>query len=98
MTWSPFFIVMHLSKLPTIFVKDGEERKAFYTVQARELLAAGWVEKDAKPENEKVEPKVSEEKKTVKADPKPAAKTEAKPKAVRFKSEESKEAFEETEE
>lgn len=45
MTRSPFFIVMHLSKLPTIFVKDGEERKAFYTVQARELAADGWVEK-----------------------------------------------------
>ena len=37
---------MHLPKLPTIFVKNGEERKAFFTVQARELLAAGWVEKE----------------------------------------------------
>lgn len=41
---SPFFI-MHLPKLPTIFVKGGEERKAFFTIQAKELLAAGWVEK-----------------------------------------------------
>lgn len=36
---------MHLSKLPTIFVKNGEERKAYFTVQARELAADGWVEK-----------------------------------------------------
>lgn len=41
---------MHLPKLPTIFVKDGEERKAFFTVEARELVADGWVEKeDPKP-------------------------------------------------
>ena len=36
---------MHLSKLPTIFVKGGEERKAFFTIQAKELIAAGWVQK-----------------------------------------------------
>lgn len=41
---------MHLPKLPTIFVKDGEERKAFFTVEARELVAEGWVEKgESKP-------------------------------------------------
>jgi hypothetical protein len=44
-TLSPFFIAMHLPKLPTIFVKDGIERKAYFTVEARELKAAGWVEK-----------------------------------------------------
>lgn len=36
---------MHLPNLPTIFVKDGVERKAYFTVEARELTAAGWVEK-----------------------------------------------------
>ena len=56
---SPFFI-MHLPKLPTVFVKGGEERKAFFTVQARELIAAGWVEKgtEAPKPVVKEEPKV----------------------------------------
>ena len=34
---------MHLPELPTIFVKGDEERKAYFTIQAKELLAAGWV-------------------------------------------------------
>ena len=51
---SPFFI-MHLPKLPTIFVKGGEERKAYFTIQAREMMAAGWVEKGT--DKPKVEPK-----------------------------------------
>lgn len=38
----------HLDKLPTIFVKDGEKMEAFYTVQARELIEAGWVEEGTK--------------------------------------------------
>ena len=60
---SPFF-VMHLPKLPTVFVKGGEERKAFFTVQARELLAAGWVEKGEEPAKPEVkeEPKAEEPK------------------------------------
>lgn len=36
---------MHLPELPTIFVKNGEERKVYFTVQARELSEMGWVEK-----------------------------------------------------
>ena len=36
---------MHLPELPTIFVKNGEERKAYFTVQARELMEMGWVQK-----------------------------------------------------
>ena len=36
---------MHLPKLPTIYTKNGEERKAYFTVQARELVEMGWVEK-----------------------------------------------------
>jgi len=40
---------MHLAKLPTIFVKDGQERKAYHTVEAKELAADGWVEKGEKP-------------------------------------------------
>jgi|GEM_PF-3190279 len=35
---------MHLSKLPTVFTKDGVERKAYHTVEARELISFGWVE------------------------------------------------------
>lgn len=33
---------MHLKKLPTFFVKGSQRKAAFYTVQARELEAAGW--------------------------------------------------------
>lgn len=36
---------MHLDRLPTLFVKDGEERKVYFTIQARELSEDGWIEK-----------------------------------------------------
>lgn len=36
---------MHLPELPTIFVKNGEERKVYFSVQARELISAGWAPK-----------------------------------------------------
>lgn len=39
----------HLRKLPTYFVKDGDRRAAFYTVQARELIDAGYTEEGAIP-------------------------------------------------
>ena len=39
---------MHLRKLPTWFVKDGKRRAAYYTVQARELRAKGYVEEGEK--------------------------------------------------
>ena len=35
---------MHLRKLPTWFVKGDSRRSAYYTIQARELRAAGYVE------------------------------------------------------
>ena len=38
----------HLDKLPTYFVKDGERRAAYYTIQARELRNEGWVEEGEK--------------------------------------------------
>jgi len=39
----------HLKKLPTYFVKDGERRRAaYYTIQARELREAGYVEEGEK--------------------------------------------------
>lgn len=39
---------MHLQPYPQYFLKDGERRAANYTVEARELLEAGWVaEKNA---------------------------------------------------
>ena len=49
---------MHLPELPTIFVKGDEERKAYFTIQAKELLAAGWkIKGDEEPVEEKVEEK-----------------------------------------
>lgn len=42
----------HLKKLPTYFIKGDDRRAAYYTVQARELRAAGYVE-----EGEKAEPR-----------------------------------------
>ena len=41
---------MHLRKLPTWFVKGDTRRAAYYTIQARELLAAGYVEEGEKAE------------------------------------------------
>ena len=39
----------HLKKMPTYFVKEGERRRAaYYTIQARELRAAGYVEEGEK--------------------------------------------------
>lgn len=43
----------HLKKLPTWFVRGDERRSAFFTVEARELLEAGWVEEGAKAEKRK---------------------------------------------
>ena len=43
----------HLKKLPTYFVKGDERRAAYYTIQARELRAAGFVEEGAKAEARK---------------------------------------------
>jgi hypothetical protein len=40
----------HLKKQPTWFVKNGERRKAFFTVEARELITNGWKEEGAKAE------------------------------------------------
>lgn len=39
--------------MPTWFVKDGKRRGAFFTIQARELKAAGWVEEGEKAEKRK---------------------------------------------
>lgn len=41
---------MHLRKLPTYFVKGSSRRAAYYTIQARELKAAGYVEEGVKAE------------------------------------------------
>lgn len=68
---------MHLSKLPTIFVKGGEERKAFFTIQAKELIAAGWVEKGTE---EKVAEPIVEAKEEPKAEEKPKARRVTKKK------------------
>lgn len=35
---------MHLKKLPTYYVKGDDRRAAYYTIQARELIADGYVE------------------------------------------------------
>ncbi len=44
---------MHLRKLPTWFVKGDSRRTAYYTIQARELRAAGYVEESKKVEVKK---------------------------------------------
>jgi hypothetical protein len=51
----------HLKKLPTYFVKDGVRRAAYYTIQAREFRAAGFVEEGAPAEAAPVAPKVPEQ-------------------------------------
>ena len=73
---------MHLSKLPTIFVKGGEERKAYFTVQARELIADGWVEQNIEEPKPvvKEEPKAKEE-----SVGKPAPKVDEEPKPLKGK-------------
>lgn len=38
----------HLKKLPTYFVKGDKRRAAYYTIQARELRQAGYVEEGEK--------------------------------------------------
>ena len=43
----------HLKKLPTYFVKGDERRAAYYTIDARELRAAGYVEEGEKAEKRK---------------------------------------------
>tara|TARA_B100001094_G_C18183828_1_gene802518 strand:+ start:341 stop:559 length:219 start_codon:yes stop_codon:yes gene_type:complete len=68
---------MHLSKFPTVFVKGGEERKAFFTIQAKELIAAGWVEKGTE---KKVSEPVAEAKEEPKVEEKPKARRVAKKK------------------
>lgn len=65
---------MHLPNLPTIFVKDGIERKIYHTVEARELSAAGWVERG----QEKAAPKKV-------AKPAETSVAEEKPKAEKVK-------------
>lgn len=72
---------MHLAKLPTIFVKGGEERKVYFTIQAKELIAAGWVEKDEEntvkqePPVEEAPKEVAKEVKTRTSKPKAETKT-----------------------
>ena len=75
---------MHLPELPTIFVKGDEERKVYFTVQARELIALGWTEKgEEKPV--KAEPKKVEPVKAVEI--KSEVKTELKPRIAKPKTE-----------
>ena len=47
---------MHLKNRPVYFVKDGNRRAAYYSVDARELTEAGWViEQDAAAAPQKAE-------------------------------------------
>lgn len=41
---------MHLRTLPTWFIKGADRRAAYYTIQARELRAAGYIEEEEKAE------------------------------------------------
>jgi len=68
---------MHLPELPTIFVKGDEERKAYFTIQAKELLAAGWVIKGTEEVvEEKVEEKPAPKPKARRVTKKPVEKSE----------------------
>lgn len=52
---------MYLRERPTYYVKGSERFAAYYTVQARDLEAQGWVkESEAKPEPVKQETKKAE--------------------------------------
>lgn len=44
------FFMAHLKKLPTYFVRGDKRRAAYYTIQARELRAAGYIEEGEKAE------------------------------------------------
>ena len=46
-SYRPFFMA-HLKKLPTYFVKGDKRRAAYYTIQARELRAEGYIEEGEK--------------------------------------------------
>lgn len=51
----------HLSNLPTYFVKGDERRAAYYTITARELREAGFVEEGAEAVAAPEAPKVPEQ-------------------------------------
>jgi len=69
---------MHLPELPTIFVRGDEERKAYFTIQAKELIEAGWVIRS----QEKSAPKVEAKKEVFEVtEEKPAPKTRISTKA-----------------
>jgi len=51
---------MHLKKRPTYFVKGDERRGVFYTIDARELKALGWVEEGDKAEPAKAPDRLPE--------------------------------------
>lgn len=72
MTLSSFFI-MHLSKLPTTFVKDGVERSAYHTVEAKELIALGWSEKGEEKAKRVAKPKAEAPKREEMKEEKPKA-------------------------
>ena len=75
---------MHLQKLPTIFVKGGEERKAYFTVQARELIADGWVEQGTEEPAPAAPEPVAEEAKGIKNEKIKFNKTESIIKIVEY--------------
>jgi hypothetical protein len=70
---------MHLQNRPTYFVKDGNRRAVYYSVDARELAEAGWAVEQAvvatpeavkttKAEPVKVEPQESKVTETIESD------------------------------
>lgn len=50
---------MHLDK-PTVFVKDGFKRTAYFTVEAREFRLLGWEEESKVQEKKAAKPKPAE--------------------------------------
>jgi hypothetical protein len=68
---------MHLNN-PTVFVKNGIKRTAYFTVEAREFQALGWAEES---EAEEAKPVKAQEKSQ--ARPKPVEKIASKLTAIK---------------
>ena len=46
---------MHIRNYPQFFVKDGKRRAVYYTAQARELIALGWLPEEKAQKGQPVE-------------------------------------------
>lgn len=81
---------MHLNN-PTVFVKNGVKRTAYFTVEAREFQSLGWTEES---EAKEVKPAKAQEKSQAK--PKPVEKIASKLTAIKKSVTQAKPSEEET--